>query len=225
MQRSGLSHGRGILTAPAQAGPEADSRLASPAGAAPKRAFGVMSAMSQEPLPFFTIGHSTRPIADFVALLRAGQVAMVVDVRRVPRSRTNPQYNLDRLPDALAPFQIGHERIAELGGLRGRAAEVAPEVNGLWRNRSFHNYADHALGEDFAAGLERLLALGARRRCAIMCAEAVWWRCHRRIIADHLLLRGRPVFHLLGEKRVEPARMTEGAQPAGQRIFYPAAQA
>ena len=179
--------------------------------------------MSGDPLPFFTIGHSTRPIADFVELLRAGQVATVVDVRTVPRSRTNPQYNLDRLPEALAAYQIGHARIAELGGLRKRVADVDPRVNGLWRNQSFHNYADHALGEGFAAGLEELIALGAERRCAIMCAEAVWWRCHRRIIADYLIARGLPVFHLLGAARVEPARLTEGARPEGERILYPAA--
>jgi uncharacterized protein (DUF488 family) len=173
------------------------------------------------PPPVFTIGHSTRSIEEFVELLRAGPADMVVDIRTVPRSRTNPQYNLDALPAALADYQIGHRRIAELGGLRGRTRDVAPETNGMWRNASFHNYADHALGEDFQAGLDELLDLSAERRCAIMCAEAVWWRCHRRIVADYLMLKGREVFHLMGTDRVEPAKMTPGAVPEGERILYP----
>jgi uncharacterized protein (DUF488 family) len=174
-------------------------------------------------LPICTIGHSTRTIPEFVDLLRAGEANMVVDVRTVPRSRTNPQYNLDRLPEELAPFQVRHEYIRELGGLRGKAGDVAPEVNGLWRNQSFHNYADHALGEDFHRGLGRLLALAETERCAIMCAEAVWWRCHRRIIADYLLARGLTVLHLMGADRVEPASLTPGAVPRGDAVTYPAA--
>src|SRR5690348_13152956 len=136
--------------------------------------------------PLFTIGHSTRTIPQFVELLRAGRVERVVDVRTIPRSRTNPQYNLDALPPALADYQIGHARIAALGGLRSRQAEVPPETNGWWTNRSFHNYADHALSDDFARGLAELLELDGRT--AVMCSEAVWWRCHRRIIADYALL-------------------------------------
>jgi uncharacterized protein (DUF488 family) len=174
------------------------------------------------PLPFFTVGHSTRTIPQFVELLRAGQVAMVVDVRTVPRSRTNPQFNLDSLGDALAGYQIGHARIAELGGLRKRAPEVPPEVNGWWSNRSFHNYADHSLSEEFRRGLEELIALGRERRVAIMCSEAVWWRCHRRLIADRLLARGEAVFHLMGENRVEPAKLSEGAVVAAGLVTYPA---
>ena len=169
-----------------------------------------MSSPRDKP-PIYTIGHSTRTIEEFVALLRSGPADLVVDIRTVPRSRRNPQYNEDALGDALAPYQIGHVRIGALGGLRGRSRAVDPGTNGLWRNDSFHNYADHALGEDFAAGLAELLALSEGRRCAMMCAEAVWWRCHRRIVADHLLARGRTVLHLMGEHRVEPAKMTPGA--------------
>jgi uncharacterized protein (DUF488 family) len=174
-------------------------------------------------LPFHTVGHSTRSIAAFVDLLRVGQIDFVIDVRTVPRSRTNPQYNLDSLPTALAEYRIGHARIAELGGLRGKAADIPPEVNGFWTNRSFHNYADHALSGAFESGLEQLLELGSEHRCAIMCAEAVWWRCHRRIIADYLILRGRPVLHLMGPGRAEPARMTPAAVPTGRVLTYPAA--
>ena len=175
--------------------------------------------------PFHTIGHSTRSIDDFVAMLREAEVTLVVDVRTVPRSRTNPQYNRERLPDSLARFGIGYEHMAALGGLRGRKREVPPEVNGFWENDSFHNYADYAMGEEFRRGLAHLRELGAARRCAIMCAEAVWWRCHRRIIADYLLAEGETVLHLMGPGHIEPARMTEAAhQEASGRLVYPAQQ-
>jgi uncharacterized protein (DUF488 family) len=173
--------------------------------------------------PIFTIGHSTRSIADFVDVLRSGPADMVVDVRSVPRSRRNPQYNEDVLADELAPYQLGYTRIAALGGLRGKSHDIAPDVNGFWDNQSFHNYADYALSGEFAAALDELLELSAGRRCAIMCAEAVWWRCHRRIISDYLLERGRNVLHLMGNGRVEPARLTAGAEPEGGKILYPAA--
>jgi uncharacterized protein (DUF488 family) len=178
--------------------------------------------MAGESLPIGTIGHSTATIPEFVDLLRLGEVTMVVDVRTVPRSRHNPQYNLDVLPGELAAFQIGHEYVRDLGGLRGKSHAIALEVNGLWRNQSFHNYADYALSDGFAAGLDHLLDLASRQRCAIMCAEAVWWRCHRRIIADYLLVRGLDVRHLMWPDRIEPASLTPGAVPRGNSITYPA---
>ena len=175
--------------------------------------------------PFHTIGHSRRTLEEFVALLRAAEVALVVDVRTVPRSRTNPHYNRDALPDSLAPLGIGYEHIAPLGGLRGRKREVPPELNGFWENDSFHNYADYALGDDFRDGLARLREVGAAERCAIMCAEAVWWRCHRRIISDYLLAAGETVLHILGPGHIEPARLTEAAQKdASGHLLYPASQ-
>jgi uncharacterized protein (DUF488 family) len=175
--------------------------------------------------PIFTVGHSTRTIEDFVDLLRVGGVDMVVDIRSVPRSRTNPQYNLDILPGLLSGRQIAHTQIAELGGLR-KASEAIPRgINGFWHNRSFHNYADYALSDAFDVGLSRLLVLARARRCAIMCAEAVWWRCHRRIVADYLIARGRVVEHLMGNARIEPARMTEAARLRGGKLVYPAASA
>ena len=173
--------------------------------------------------PFFTIGHSTRPIAEFIDLLKGAGVDTVVDVRTVPRSRTNPQYNRDALSDTLSPHGIGYEHFAALGGLRGRKADVAPDVNGFWRVQSFHNYADYALTEPFRAGLARLRALGHERHCVIMCAEAVWWRCHRRLITDYLIAAGETVLHIMGDGRTEPARMTEAAQPQPDgSITYPA---
>lgn len=155
-------------------------------------------------------------------ILRTGAVAQVTDVRTVPRSRTNPQYNFDVLGAELEPFQIVYDRIAELGGLRGRSREIDPSVNGYWQNSSFHNYADYALGEQFAAGLDRLVTEADERPTAIMCSEAVWWRCHRRIIADYLLLRGRPVFHLMGGGRIEQASITPAAVERDGRLVYPA---
>lgn len=173
--------------------------------------------------PFYTIGHSTRSIVEFVDLLRSVEVTLVADVRTVPRSRTNPQYNRDTLPDTLAQFQIGYEHIAALGGLRRAERDVPPSVNAFWQNKSFHNYADYALGSSFHDGLVRLSELGRVQCCAIMCAEVLWWRCHRRIIADYLLAAGQTVFHVMGPAKIEPARLTEAVRPSAGGLTYPAA--
>jgi uncharacterized protein (DUF488 family) len=174
--------------------------------------------------PFFTIGHSNRSLEEFVELLREADIALVADIRTVPRSRTNPQFNKDTLPEALRSFDIGYEHMAALGGLRGKTRTVPEDVNGFWTNESFHNYADYALSPQFHAGLEHLVAEGRERRSAMMCSEAVWWRCHRRIVADHLIARGETVFHMMGRGRIEPAQLTPGAviQPGGS-IVYPSA--
>jgi uncharacterized protein (DUF488 family) len=175
--------------------------------------------------PFYTIGHSTRTIPEFVDLLREAKVGLVADVRTVPRSRTNPQFNRDVLPESLAGYQIGYEHIAELGGLRGKQHMVKPSPNTYWQNDSFRNYADYALTDTFRAGLKKLRTLGGANVTAIMCAEAVWWRCHRRIIADYLLASGCAVFHILGPGKIEPASLTPQAQPSADGILYPAAAA
>jgi uncharacterized protein (DUF488 family) len=172
--------------------------------------------------PIVTVGHSTRPIPEFADALRFARVTLVVDVRTVPKSRHNPQYNESVLGSELQPYQIGYTRIAGLGGLRGKSQDVPPDVNGLWRNESFHNYADYALSDAFAASLTELLDLSREQTCAIMCAEAVWWRCHRRIIADYLLARGETVLHLMGSNRLDPARLTPGAKIGGDEVTYPA---
>jgi len=172
---------------------------------------------------FFTIGHSTRTIDEFVDLLQQSGVDLVVDVRSMPRSRTNPQFNGESLPEALDPWRIGYEPIAELGGLRGKSRAVEPSPNGYWRVRGFRNYADYALTKPFAVGLARLRERGEHNRCVIMCAEAVWWRCHRRIIADYLLGQGERVMHILGPGHVDEASLTPGAIVGGDgRIIYPA---
>jgi uncharacterized protein (DUF488 family) len=175
------------------------------------------------PIAFFTIGHSTRSIEEFVGLLQSAGVRFLVDVRTVPRSRRNPQFNREVLPATLADFQIGYEHLAALGGLRGHKRDVSPTVNAFWQNQSFHNYADYAMTEQFGAGLVRLRYLGQQSPTAIMCAEAVWWQCHRRIIADYLLAADEIVFHIMGANRVERAEMTEEAKREPDGILtYPA---
>lgn len=176
---------------------------------------------------FFTIGHSNRSLDAFTGLLREAKIERVMDVRAFPRSRTNPQFNIDTLPDALVPFGIAYEHVAALGGRRGKSNDpVASDVNGFWTNQSFHNYADYALSMDFQSGLDHLIAAGHEQRCAIMCSEAVWWRCHRRIISDYLIAHGETVFHILGEGKVERAHSTEGAVvEADGVVTYPASQA
>lgn len=177
------------------------------------------------PNPFFTIGHSTRAIDEFIALLHAGNVTLLADVRTVPRSRHNPQFNEGTLQASLAEHGIGYQYFKALGGLRPRSKDVTPQVNGYWENDSFHNYADYALTPEFRDGLNRLIALGKNQRCAIMCAESLWWRCHRRIIADYLLAGGHEVCHLMDGGKIEPAHMTESAQVQKDgTITYPAAQ-
>jgi uncharacterized protein (DUF488 family) len=171
---------------------------------------------------FFTIGHSTRPIGEFVDLLANAEVALLADVRTVPRSRTNPQYNSEILAMTLPECQIEYHHIAALGGLRGRQRDVPADVNAYWQNQSFHNYADYAMSGDFHSGLTRLRELGQVAPCAIMCAEAVWWRCHRRIIADYLIAAGETVFHILGRNHIEQAQMTDaGKLEADGTLTYP----
>jgi uncharacterized protein (DUF488 family) len=172
--------------------------------------------------PFYTIGHSNRSFDDFVDLLRSAEVTCVADVRTVPRSRANPQYNQDVLPQTLATFEIGYQHVASLGGLRGRARNVPPNVNAFWQNVGFHNYADYAMSEGFRCGLTRLQELGQTQRCAVMCAEAVWWRCHRRIITDYLIAAGETVFHIVGPGHIERAGQTRAARAGPQgSLIYP----
>jgi uncharacterized protein (DUF488 family) len=168
----------------------------------------------------YTIGHSTRSLADFIGLLQSAGIELVADVRSIPRSRTNPQFNIDALPADLAAQGIGYEHLAELGGRRGRVLADSP--NAYWEHASFRNYADYAGTAAFRAGLERLRALGERQPTAVMCAEAVWWRCHRRIIADYLIAAGDTVLHILGPGKIEPAKSTPAARSAADgTLVYP----
>jgi uncharacterized protein (DUF488 family) len=173
--------------------------------------------------PFYTIGHSTRPRDQFIAILSGAKIDFVVDIRSIPRSRTNPQYNADVLLPALNQVDIGYEHIAALGGLRSRQPQVPPEVNGFWQNTSFHNYADYAMSDGFQHGLARLLQIGRVHSCAMMCAELLWWRCHRRIVADYLLSAGEAVFHIMRLGEIVPAHITESGKVAAPgRLTYPA---
>lgn len=171
---------------------------------------------------FTTIGHSNRPLDEFLAMLRGAQVKILIDVRSFPRSRTNPAFNIDCLPDDLAQVQIDYRHCPALGGRRRRQPDVDESLNALWRVQSFHNYADYALSNEFSAAFDDLLELGKNRRLALMCSEAVWWRCHRRIITDYLLLNGHPVDHLMGIGHTDHAAPTPGAtKTESGKVLYP----
>jgi uncharacterized protein (DUF488 family) len=176
-------------------------------------------------LTIWTIGHSTRSIEEFTRLLAPVAIDLLVDIRSIPRSRTNPQFNREALPTALAATGVDYRHLPELGGLRGPRKDGVASPNNLWRSGAFRNYADYAAANPaFRLGLGELQAPARdRRHIAIMCAEAVWWRCHRRIVSDYLLVAGFAVGHILSGDRIEPARLTPGAilQPDGT-IIYPA---
>ncbi len=172
-------------------------------------------------MPVYTLGHSNRSLREVVGLLNEVGVEAVRDVRRFPRSRANPQFNAESLGAALAGVGIGYRHLEALGGRR-RPLPEAQSPNGLWRDPGFRGFADYALGSEFCLGLHGLRREAEGRPLVILCSEAVWWRCHRRIIADYLLAGGLDVVHILGLGRAEPARLTPGAElrPDGA-IHYP----
>jgi uncharacterized protein (DUF488 family) len=173
----------------------------------------------------FTIGHSTRSLEELIALLREAGVDLLVDIRTVPRSRFNPQFNADTLPATLETAGIAYRHMQALGGLRHRPKGASPSPNGLWQNEAFQAYADYALTPAFRVALDALRHLAESHTVAIMCAEAVWWRCHRRIVADYLLADGEDVRHIMAPGKIEPASLTLGAeQRQDGAILYPAAQ-
>ncbi|MFD3687622.1 DUF488 family protein [Nocardiopsis sp. NPDC058631] len=173
--------------------------------------------------PSFTIGHSNRTLAEFIELLQESHVELVVDVRRLPGSARYPQFDQDTLSVVLGEAGIRYRRAEGLTGRRPVSKDVPFEVNAWWENRSFHNYADHALSDGFRSTLAELREWGRTRRSAVMCSEAVWWRCHRRIIADHLLARDEDVRHILGPGHIDAAQLSPGAftDPHGN-VTYPA---
>ena len=166
----------------------------------------------------FTIGHSTRPIEEFVELLRANGVAQLIDIRSVPRSRMNPQFNRDTLPASIAPAGIDYLHMPELGGLRHPRPDSR---NGAWRNDSFRGYADYMQTPEFAAAIEKLIELGRDKQTAIMCAEAVPWRCHRSLVGDALMARGVVVEDIIGGGGRQPHKFTPFALVEGTRVWYP----
>ncbi len=170
----------------------------------------------------FTIGHSTHPLDEFIAMLKGHGVTLIADVRTVPRSRHNPQFNRETLPQSLQAADIGYVHLPGLGGWRS----VRPDSpNQGWRSPGFQGYADYMLTPEFEQHLESLMDLARRERLAVMCAEAVPWRCHRSLIADALLVRGIPVIHIMGRDSSQPHRLTPMARVEGTRITYPPADA
>ncbi len=168
--------------------------------------------------PVFTIGHSTRSIDDFLALLNAHGVKLLIDVRTVPRSRHNPQFNRDTLPDSLAQVGIQYLHLGELGGLRHARKD---STNTGWRNTSFRGYADYMQTPEFENGLQLVMEEAKSQRVALMCAEAVPWRCHRSLIGDALEARGVPVFEISSVSKATPHRMTPFAKVEGAKVTYP----
>ena len=175
-------------------------------------------AAAERPLPVLTIGHSTRPIGEFIRLLQAHDVACVVDVRTIPRSRHNPQFNADSLPVSLKEVNIRYRHMPGLGGLRHT---TTASVNTGWRNASFRGFADYMQTPQFQRALEGLIKLAGRQRVALMCAEAVPWRCHRSLIADALLVRGISAEHIMNLSRRQPHTLTPFAKVRGPQITYP----
>jgi uncharacterized protein (DUF488 family) len=165
-----------------------------------------------------TIGHATRPIEEFISLLKENEVGCVLDIRTVPRSRHNPQFNRDALPDSLAAEGIGYRHIAGLGGLRHARAD---SPNKAWRNASFRGYADYMQTPEFAENVDDLMQLARTTRCVLMCAESVPWRCHRSMVADALVVRGIPVEHIMGPHKRNPHKLTPFAHVQGAHITYP----
>jgi uncharacterized protein (DUF488 family) len=165
-----------------------------------------------------TVGHSTRALTEFIALLKAHAVVKLIDVRTVPRSRHNPQFDRDTLPTALAFDAIGYEHIAGLGGFR---RTHAGSLNTGWRNLSFRGYADYMQTSEFAEHLAHLIANASQERVVLMCAEAVPWRCHRSLIADALVVHGLKVEEIINGKRRQTHALTPFARISGGVITYP----
>ncbi len=166
----------------------------------------------------WTVGHSTRSLDDFIALLQAHGIRRLVDVRTIPRSRHNPQFNKDQLPESMKQAGIQYVHMPALGGLRHACRD---SVNGAWRNASFRGFADYMQTAEFEVALKELIRLARSRRTAIMCAEAVPWRCHRSLIADALLVRGLKVEEITSETATRPHTLTPWACVVGEHITYP----
>ena len=170
------------------------------------------------PPTVFTIGHSNRPLEDFLAILKAYGIRRVIDIRTIPRSRHNPQFNREELSRSLHAAKIAYVHLKKLGGLR----HARPDSKNLgWHNASFRGFADYMQTEEFQLGLERVLKLTATKPSAFMCAEAVPWRCHRSLVADALLVRHVPVSHILSSSRAQPHTLTPFARVRGKQIAYP----
>lgn len=172
---------------------------------------------------FFTIGHSSRSLKEFLAALQTHGVDLVVDIRRLPGSDRHPQFDQDALAESLGEHGIEYRYFETLGGRR--SSDLADSPNDAWNNDSFRAYADHALSEDFQRALDELVELGDQYTPAIMCAEAVYWRCHRRIVADWLIARGHNVVDIFGPERANEHELTRFAVVDGDQVSYPSGEA
>jgi uncharacterized protein (DUF488 family) len=175
-----------------------------------------MNPMDAE-LSVWTIGHSTRPIDELVAALQSYRIGTLVDVRTYPGSRRYPQFNKPNLAASLAGVAIQYQHFPELGGRRRAKPD---SVNMAWRNEMFRGYADHMESEEFREGIDQLLGLARESRTAVMCAEAVWWKCHRSLIADYLKAKGVTVLHILGEGKSEAHPFTSAARIVNGQLSY-----
>jgi uncharacterized protein (DUF488 family) len=175
--------------------------------------------MGEEPeLTVLTIGHSTRTLDEFINLLKAYKVTLVIDVRSVPRSRHNPQFNKETLPDTLKNAGVKYVHMPDIGGLRRAKPD---SVNTAWRNKSFRGYADYMQTKEFTENLLHIIAFARENRVALMCAEALPWRCHRSLIADALVVRHIRVEHILTAENSVRHRLSEWAHVEGTKITYP----
>jgi uncharacterized protein (DUF488 family) len=165
-----------------------------------------------------TIGHSTHPIDEFIRMLQAHYIQRLVDVRTIPKSRHNPQFSRENLPPSLQAAAIEYHHLPGLGGLRHPRKD---SVNTGWRNASFRGYADYMQTPEFGQNLKHLMELASQTPTAIMCAEAVPWRCHRSLIADALVARGVAVLDILSSTKSQPHAMTPFAKVEGERVWYP----
>ena len=170
----------------------------------------------------WTVGHSTHTVAELAALVKAHGVEQIIDIRTIRRSRANPQFNEDRIAAALAKRGVRYRIDEALGGRRGKAKHPPSLANDAWQNASFKNYADYALTAEFRDGLRELMHEARKTPSAIMCAEAVWWRCHRRIVADHLIAKRIEVRHIMTKTSAPEAELTPFAKIARGRVHYPA---
>lgn len=177
---------------------------------------------SHTQVSIFTVGHSTHSLVAFLGLLRANGIERLVDVRTIPRSRHNPQFNLDTLGKFLRNRRIGYRQMKELGGLRHTRAD---SPNTGWHNASFRGFADYMQTPEFAKALDKLVELAGEKSTAIMCAEAVPWRCHRSLIGDALLIRGVEVRDIFSSKITKPHVLTAMAKVQGTLLTYPAQKA
>jgi uncharacterized protein (DUF488 family) len=177
---------------------------------------------TKNPLTIFTIGHSTRPIDRFIELLQSNAVAQLIDIRTIPKSRRNPQFNSEALAASLHAVNINYAHMKDLGGLRHPRKD---SINLGWRNESFRGYADYMQTGEFAAALARAIDLAKEHPTALMCAEAVPWRCHRSLVADALWVRGIPVLEIVSSAKPKEHTLTPFATVRGIQITYPAAQA